>query len=109
MDKIVKIQKIFLRRQLGVKSSTSYPTMLLEIGTQTIQVLIITKVNNMAHHRLPRQAWNIGCKVQKPNKDNIPSSGWVLDIMKTFKRWGVKDLLELSGDAMKYVTIEDIH
>ena len=27
--------------------------------------------------------------------------------MKWFKRWGVKDLLELSGDAMKYVIIED--
>ena len=27
--------------------------------------------------------------------------------MKWFKRWGVKDLLELLGDAMKYVIIED--
>ena len=32
---------------------------------------------------------------------------WVLDIIKWYKRWGVKDLLELSSDAMKYVIIED--
>ena len=61
----------------------------------------------MPDHRLHKQARNIRCKVQKTNKSKIISSGWVLDIMKTFKRWGVKDLLELSGDAMKYVIIED--
>ena len=27
--------------------------------------------------------------------------------MKWFKRWGVKDQLELSGDAIKYAIIED--
>ena len=27
--------------------------------------------------------------------------------MKSFKRWIVKDLLELSSDAMKYVIIKD--
>ena len=32
---------------------------------------------------------------------------WVLDIIKWFKRWEVKDLLELSSDAIKYVIIED--
>ena len=26
---------------------------------------------------------------------------------KWFERWGVKDLLEIPGDAMKYVIIED--
>ena len=31
----------------------------------------------------------------------------VLQIMKWFKIWLVKDLLELSSDAMKYVIIED--
>ena len=67
----------------------------------------ITKVMNMPDHRLHKQARNIRCKVQKTNKSKIISSGWVLDIMKTFKRWGVKDLLELSGDSMKYVIIED--
>ena len=33
--------------------------------------------------------------------------GQVLEIMKSFKRWIVKDLLELSSDAMKYVIIKD--
>ena len=63
----------------------------------------------MPDHRLHNKATNIRCKVQETNKIKIISSGWVLDIMKTFKRWGVKDLLELSGDAMKYVIIEDRH
>ena len=31
----------------------------------------------------------------------------MLDIMKWFKRWWVNYRLELSGDAMKYVIIED--
>ena len=53
-----------------------------------------------------KQAWNIGCKVHKTNKSKIFLSGWVLDSMKWFKRLEVKDLLELSGDAMKYVIIE---
>ena len=69
----------------------------------------ITKVMNMPDHRLHKQARNIRCKVQNTNNSKILSSSWALDIMKWFKRWGVKDLLELSGDAMKYVTIEDIH
>ena len=43
----------------------------------------------------------------KTNKNKILSSFWVLDAMKWFKRCGVKELLELSGDAMKYVIIED--
>ena len=61
----------------------------------------------MPGHRLHKQARNIRCKVRKTNKSKIISSGWVFDIMKTFKRWGVKDLLELSGDAKKYVIIGD--
>ena len=45
--------------------------------------------------------------MQKTNKSKILSFGWVLDIMKCFKRWGAKYRLELSGDTMKYVIIED--
>ena len=67
----------------------------------------ITKVKNMLDHRLLKQAWN-GCKVQKTNKTKILSCGWVLEIRKWFKRWGIKDLLELFGDTMKYMIVEDI-
>ena len=35
------------------------------------------------------------------------SSSWVVDIRKWFRRWGVDDLLELSGNAMQYVMIEE--
>ena len=61
------------------------------------------KVKNIPNHRLPKQACNIGCKVQKSSKRSILSIGWVLDIMKWFKRWGVKEKLEQSGDVMKHV------
>ena len=57
----------------------------------------------MPNHRLPKQAWNIGCKVQKTNKSKILSCGWMLDIMK----WGIKYLLEYSCNSLKYVIIED--
>ena len=35
------------------------------------------------------------------------SSGWVADIKKWFRRWGMDDLLELSGNAMQYAMIEE--
>ena len=70
-------------------------------------VRYITKVKNMPNHRLPHLAWNVGCKLQKNNKSKILSSGWVVEIRKRFKRWGVDDLLELLGDAMHYVMIEE--
>ena len=77
-DIIAKIEKVFLRRQLGVKSSTSYPTMRLETSDWPIERLAmqrvykyITRVNDMLDHRLSKQARNIGCKVQKTNKSKI--------------------------------------
>ena len=47
-----------------------------------------------------KHAWHIGYTVEK-----ILSSDWGLYIIKWFKRQGVKDLSELAGDAMKYLTI----
>ena len=67
----------------------------------------ITTVKNMPDHRLQKQTWGRRCKAQKTNKSKILLSGWVLDIMKWCKRWRVKDQLELLGDVMKYVIIED--
>ena len=46
-------------------------------------------------------------KLQKNHKGKILSSSWVVDIRKWFGRWGVDDLLELSGDTMQYVMIEE--
>ena len=63
---IEKIQKLFVRKLLGVKSSTFYLIILLETYAQPIEVLTIqsadkyiTKVKNMLKHKLPKQAWNI--------------------------------------------------
>ena len=63
----------------------------------------ITKVKNMPNHRLPHLAWNVGCKLQKNHKSKILSSGWVVDIRKWFRSWGVDVLLEVSGDVMHEV------
>ena len=83
----------FVLRRLGENSSISYFVKLLETHAQPIEVLAmqivhkyITKVKNMPNHRLPKQKWTIGCKVQKTNNSKILSSCWVLDIMKWFKR-----------------------
>ena len=47
-------------------------------------------------------------KKKEKKRDQVDSPfGCVLDIMKWFKRWGVKDRLQLPSDAMKYVIIED--
>ena len=84
--------------------------MLLEIGGQPIDIFAhqnvyryITKVKNLSNHRLPHLAWNVGCKLQKNHKSKIILSGWVVDIRKWFRRWGVDGLLEFSGNAMHYV------
>ena len=62
----------------------------------------ITKLKNRTNHILPKQAWRIGFKVQKTIKSKILSSLQMLNIMKWFKRCVVKNILELSSDAMKY-------
>ena len=41
---IEKIQKIFLRRQLGIKSTTSYQVMPLETSVQPIEILVLQRV-----------------------------------------------------------------
>ena len=64
--------------------------MLLETGARPIQALpmqrvykYMTKDKNMPGHRLSKQAWNIGNKVQKTrSKFSILDLGWVFDIMQ---------------------------
>ena len=58
----------------------------------------IKKFKIMLDHRLRKQAWNVGCKVLKSNQSKI-----LIDIMKCFKRWGVKYIFELSSNVIKYV------
>ena len=77
---------MFLHRQLGVKSSTSYSIVQLEAIAQPIEALAmqrvykyITKVKDMPHHRQPKQSWNMGCEVQK-TKSKIPSCNGCLTL-----------------------------
>ena len=67
-----KILKMFSRRQLGVKSTTSYQVMLSETCVQPIEIfalqrlyIYITKVKNMWNHILPHLGWNARGKLQK--------------------------------------------
>ena len=69
-----------LMKTIGVKSS-SFPIMLLETGARPIEVLAmqrvymyIKKIRNMLDHRFPKWSWNIGCKAQKTNINEILSS-----------------------------------
>ena len=63
--------------------------MLLETGAWSMEVLpmqrvynYITEVKNMPDHKLPKKAWNVGCKVRKTNKIQIISFGRMLDVVK---------------------------
>mgnify|MGYP007117667510 CR=1 FL=1 len=69
---------------IGDKSLASYPVVLLETSAWFIEVLAmqkvykyITKVKNIPNRRLPKWVWNIGCRVQKTDKEQF---GWVLAI-----------------------------
>ena len=73
-NEIEKFKKVLSHRQLGVKSSTSYLVMLLEIGAQPIKVLTmhklymyITNIKDMPDHNLAKKDWNIRCKEQETN------------------------------------------
>ena len=61
----------------------------------------------MPNHRLPKQAWNIGCKLQKIIREIFSHLVRCLRL-KWFNIWGVNDLLELTHHAMKYVITKDI-
>ena len=92
-NEIEKMEKMFLRRQLGVKSTTSYQSYALGNKCSTSRYISATK-GICQNHILPYLAWNVGCK--KNQKSKILSSSWVVEIKKWFKRWDVEDLLELS-------------
>ena len=59
------------------------------------------------HYKSQEYAWNAGCKLQKNHNSKILSSGSVVDIRKWLRRWGVDELLELLGNVMQYVIIEE--
>ena len=87
-NEIEKIQRMFLRKQLGIKSTTSYQVMFLETGVRPIEILAlhrlyryITKFKNMPNPILAQLVWNVGCKLPKNHKRKIPSSSWVVDML----------------------------
>jgi len=63
--KIEKIEKHIIMYNLKIKSNTSYPILLVEVGLSPIESLAMTrlllykhKLNNIGDHRLPKLALN---------------------------------------------------
>ena len=96
-----KLQKGFIRRFMGVKITTPYSVLLLETGCLPIEysgmirvLRYLQKVKTMPETRLPRQAWVSCSKPKKNYKSKFLATGWMLDIRKWFKRWGLEAYLE---------------
>ena len=86
---IEKLQKAFIHRHLGVKSTTSYVLMLLETGCRPIEIhamiqvlRYINWVRLMEDHRLPKRAWDASSRLQKTRKSKVLLAVWILDIRK---------------------------
>ena len=107
-NEIEKIQKKFLCRHLGVKSTTPYSVMLLETGNRPLEMKAlqrmykyIVKVKMMPTTRIPHMAWDVGCAPQKTNKSKFLSSSLVQDIKKWFARWNVEAYVDMPIEAGK--------
>ena len=86
---IEKLQKAFIRRHLGIKSTTPYVIMLLETERRPIEMYAmirvlryITRVRQMDDNRLPKRAWGASTRLQKTLKSKVLSTGWVLDMQR---------------------------
>ncbi|MCO5576821.1 hypothetical protein L7F22_030641 [Adiantum nelumboides] len=99
---IMKLQKKFLCRYMGVKATTPYSVMLLETGKRLLEMLAlqrvhkyIMKVKLMPKSRIPHIAWDIGCKPQKNYKSKFLTSSFVQDIRKWFAKWNVEAYVDM--------------
>lgn len=102
---IEKLQKAFIRRHLGIKSTTPYVLLLLETGRRPIEVYAmvrvlryVIRVRQMDDSRLPKKAWAASTCLQKTRKSKVLSTGWVLNIQKWFKRWEVDRYLNMTPE-----------
>lgn len=97
---IEKMQKSFLKRQLGIRTTTPYSIMLLETGCRPIELRALERVfkyiqrlKDLQPHRLPKRAWEASKRPQKTNKSKMLSSGWWSGIKDWFQRWEVASYL----------------
>ena len=100
---IEKLQKAFIRRHLGIKSTTPYILLLLEIGRRPIGVYAMVwvlryeiHIHQMDDNRLSKKAWAASTCLQKTRKSKVLSTRWVLDIHKWFKWWEVGRYLNIA-------------
>ena len=49
----------------------------------------------MDDNRLPKKAWAANTFLQKPRKSKVLLMGWMLDMQRWFKRWGVDRYLTM--------------
>ena len=71
----------------------------------------IMKIKLMETTRLPRIAWEAGCKIQKTNKSKLITWTLVQDIRKWFAKWNVEAYLDkpvVQGKEGKYMLNFDI-
>ena len=104
---IEKLQKPFIRSHLGIKSTTPYVLLLLETGRRPIETYAmvcvlryITRVHQLDDSGLPKKAWAASTCIQKTKKSKVLSMGWMLDIHKWFKIWGVDGYLNMAPKAI---------
>ncbi|MCO5607655.1 hypothetical protein L7F22_061853 [Adiantum nelumboides] len=105
---IEKIQMKFLCRHLGVKSTSPYSMMLLEMGNRPLEMKAlqrvykyIVKVKMTPTNRIPHLAWDIGCAPQKTNKSKFLFSSLIHDIKKWFARWNVEEYVDMPIEVGK--------
>ena len=75
---IKKLQKAFIRRHLGIKSTTPYLLLLLEIGRRPIEAYAMIRVlryairvRQMENDKLPKRAWDASTRLQKTRKSKV--------------------------------------
>ncbi|MCO5593426.1 hypothetical protein L7F22_047440 [Adiantum nelumboides] len=117
-NEIEKTQKKFLCRHLGVKKTTPYSVLLLEIGCRPIEMkalrqvyTYIMKVKLMPPTGTPHIAWNVGGKPQKTKKSKFLVSSLIQDTKKWFGKWNVQEYVDMQieqGKEHEYMLNFDI-
>ena len=107
-NEIEKLQKKLLCRQLGVKKTTPYSILLLEIGNIPIEMKALkrmftymVKVKFIPTTRIPRVPWEAGSAPQKTKKSKFITSSLVQDTKKWFKRWNVEAYVDMPVEKGK--------
>ena len=111
-NEIEKLQKKFLCRHMGVKATTPYSVMLLEMRKRPLEMIAlqrvhkyIVKIKLMPNNRIPHKAWGIGCKPQRNYKSKFLTSSFVQDIRRWFAKWNVEAFVDMPIEEEQNMSI----